>query len=260
MVRAVEGTGDLARAFEQLYKVLSRGEAFRKQVRSAMIYPAFLGGFCLLVITGLFVFVIPAMKELLEGRALHPITQTVLRMSGWHWSVWVSGIVGTVGVVFMIKRLCPWQQWALKIPICKTLVTEGVLLRFSRVFSVLLSSGVSIVEALKLARSVMHHPTFERAIAEAEEGIVEGRKLSEALKKSGLFPPLMVRMLATAEETGRPQEMLDHIADLYEGELEQTLVQFTNLLQPVMLLVLGGIVGLILLSVLLPLTDVSTLL
>ena len=70
----------------------------------------------------------------------------------------------------------------------------------------------------------------------------------------------MVRMLATAEETGRPQEMLDHIADLYEGELEQTLVQFTNLLQPVMLLVLGGIVGLILLSVLLPLTDVSTLL
>ena len=124
----------------------------------------------------------------------------------------------------------------------------------------LFRSGVPIVEALKLARSVMNHVSFEEAVKQAEEGIVQGRKLSEELRKPGLFPPLMIRMLATSEETGTPSEMLEHVADIYEEELERTLVQFTNLLQPVMLLLLGIIVGVVLLSVLLPLTDVSTLL
>ena len=133
-------------------------------------------------------------------------------------------------------------------------------MRFSRVFAVLLSSGVPIVEALRLSRSVMNHVSFEEAMIQVEEGIVQGRKMSDELKKSGLFPPLMIRMLATAEETGNPMEMLEHVADIYEEQLERTLVQFTNLLQPVMLLILGVIVGVVLLSVLLPLTDVSTLL
>ena len=106
----------------------------------------------------------------------------------------------------------------------------------------------------------MNHVSFEIAIKNAEEGIIQGRKLSDELRKSGLFPTLMIRMLATSEETGNPTEMLEHVADIYEEQLERTLVQFTNLLQPVMLLILGVIVGVVLLSVLLPLTDVSTLL
>ena len=267
MVASGESTGSLEKAFIQLYKVISRNEKFRKQMRSAMVYPAFLSVFCLVVLIGLFFFLIPAMKELLEGRELHPITKTILGISNCLEKYYIFFAIGGSAlislIVFVVKTKIfkdQCKKWLLYIPFFKTVFTESILMRFSRVFAVLLSSGVPIVEALKLSRSVMNHVSFEEAIMRAEEGIVQGRKLSEELKKSGLFPSLMIRMLATAEETGNPTEMLEHVADIYEEQLERTLVQFTNLLQPVMLLILGVIVGVVLLSVLLPLTDVSTLL
>ncbi len=267
MIASGESTGNLEKAFLQLYKVISRNEKFRKQIRSAMVYPGFLGVFCLIVFVGLFLFLIPSMKELLVGRELHPITKAILNISNsleknFIWYASISGVL-LGGTIFLFKmKACKdfCKRWLLYIPLFKTLYTESILMRFSRVFGVLLSSGVPIVEALRLSRSIMNHSTFEEAVKQAEEGIIQGRKLSEELKKSGLFPPLMIRMLATAEETGNPTEMLEHVADIYEEQLERTLVQFTNLLQPVMLLILGIIVGVVLLSVLLPLTDVSTLL
>lgn len=267
MIAAGESTGHLEKAFAQLYKVISRNEKFRKQIRSAMVYPGFLAVFCLIVLVGLFVFLIPSMKELLEGRELHPMTKTILAIStsieknlllyAGFFALFFSTIIALVKTK---KTKDFFKKTLLHIPLCKTLYTESILMRFSRVFGVLLSSGVPIVEALKLSRSIMNHISFEEAVKKAEEGIVQGRKLSEELKKSGLFPPMMLRMLSTAEETGNPTEMLEHVADIYEEQLERTLVQFTNLLQPVMLLILGIIVGVVLLSVLLPLTDVSTLL
>lgn len=267
MVASGESTGSLEKAFVQLYKVISRNEKFRRQISSAMIYPAFLSVFCLVVLIGLFLFLIPAMKELLEGRELHPITKTILAISNCLEKYLIFFLIGGAtiigGVVCVVKTKAfkdQCKKWLLYIPFFKTVFTESVMMRFSRVLAVLLSSGVPIVEALKLSRSVMNHISFEDAIKKAEEGIVQGRKLSDELKKSGLFPSLMIRMLATAEETGNPTEMLEHVADIYEEQLERTLVQFTNLLQPVMLLILGVIVGVVLLSVLLPLTDVSTLL
>ncbi len=267
MIASGENTGNLEKAFVQLYRVVSRNEKFRRQMRSAMIYPAFLSVFCLIVLVGLFLFLIPSMKELLEGRELHPITKTILNISNNLEKNLAFYLVGAVlSVTFGVfvaktksfKDRC--KQWLLYIPFFRTIFTESILMRFSRVLAVLLASGVPIVEALKLSRSVMNHISFEVAIKNVEEGIIQGRKLSDELKKSGLFPSLMIRMLATAEETGSPTEMLEHVADIYEEQLERTLVQFTNLLQPVMLLILGVIVGVVLLSVLLPLTDVSTLL
>jgi general secretion pathway protein F/type IV pilus assembly protein PilC len=267
MIRAGETTGNLEKAFSQLYKVISRNEKFRKQIRSAMVYPGFLAAFCVIVLIGLFLFLIPSMKELLEGRELHPITKTILAISNsleknilFYIGFFTLSI--SAGSFLLKTKKCKdfFKKALLHIPLTKTLYTESILMRFSRVFGVLLSSGVPIVEALKLSRSIMNHIVFEEAIKQTEEGIVQGRRLSEELKKSHLFPPLMIRMLQTAEETGNPTEMLEHVADIYEEQLERTLVQFTNLLQPVMLLILGIIVGVVLLSVLLPLTDVSTLL
>lgn len=267
MVAAGESTGSLEKAFFQLYKVISRSEKFRKQIRSAMVYPAFLSIFCLVVLMGLFLFLIPSMRELLEDRKLHPMTQIVLSISKSleaHLLLFATAIASVIGVGVFIVKMKSFKDFCKKallyVPFFKGIFTETVLMRFSRVLAVLLSSGVPIIEALKLARSVMNHVSFEQAVKSAEEGIVQGRKLSEELKKSGLFPPLMIRMLATSEDTGNPSEMLEHVADIYEEQLERTLVQFTNLLQPVMLLLLGVIVGVVLLSVLLPLTDVSTLL
>jgi general secretion pathway protein F len=266
MTEAGEKSGNLEKSFSQLYKVISRNEKIKKQVTSSMIYPAFLGSFCLLVLIGLFLFLIPSMKELLEGRKLHPMTNTILKMSDFLNEHFMLFSMASLSIIFfsiyafknpVVKNHL--KKTLLVIPLFKKFYQMAILMRFSRVFSSLLSTDVPIVESLRLSRSVMNHPSFEEVIMRAEEAIIEGRKLSEELKKSTLFPPLMVRMLKTAEETGNPKEMLEHVADIYEEELERTLQQFTNLLQPVMLLILGIIVGVVLLSVLLPLTDVSSL-
>jgi general secretion pathway protein F len=266
MTEAGEKSGNLEKSFGQLYKVISRNEKIKKQVTSSMIYPAFLGSFCLVVLIGLFLFLIPSMKELLEGRKLHPMTSTILNISDFLntnlilLSMLALSIVSFLIYAFKKKAVKNYiKKSLLIIPLFKKFYQTAILMRFSRVFSSLLSTDVPIIESLRLSRGVMNHLCFEEVIIKAEEAIIEGRKLSEELRKSSLFPPLMVRMLKTAEETGNPKEMLEHVADIYEEELERALQQFTNLLQPVMLLLLGIIVGVVLLSVLLPLTDVSSL-
>lgn len=266
MVAAGEKTGDLEGTFFQLYKVLSRSEKFRKQIRGAMVYPVFLSSFCSLVVLGLFLFLIPSMRELLEGRRLNPMTQTVLRISNWLTSngVWFfPTLISLILLIVLVLRIPRVKNrikiFLLKVPILRSLLTEAILMRFSRALSVLLSGGIPIVDALRLSRRIIQHPSFEEVVQEAEEGLVQGRKLSEMLKASPLIPPLVIRMLSTAEETGSTPEMLINVAEIYEEALEKSLTQFTNLLQPVMLLVLGILVGVVLLSVLLPLTDVSSL-
>jgi len=266
MVEAGERTGSLETTFFQLYKVISRSDKFKRQVRSAMVYPAFLGCFCLIILLGLFLFLIPAMQEILEGRALHPITKTVLAISNCLNSH-IGGFVAIgLGVGIIIYCIQKWsraregfKKLLLKIPTTRNLITEAIMMRFCRALSVLLSSGIPIVEALRLSRNVMQNQTFEEMIKQSEQGLICGKKLSAMFKQSALIPPLVTRMLATAEETGATAPMLLNISEIYEEMLEKNLSQFTNLLQPVMLLVLGIMVGLILLSVLLPLTDVSTL-
>lgn len=266
MVQAGERTGGLDETFFQLYKVISRSDKFKKQIRNAMVYPAFLGCFGLTILLGLFLFLIPSMREILEGRALHPITKTVLAISMClNENLVLFGViaVGGVGIIYALKRskvLHPLIRRAfLLIPITRNVITEAVMMRFCRALAVLLASGIPIVDALRLSKNVMQNNSFEALIKESEEGLMQGKKLSQMFKQFALIPPLVTRMLITAEETGATSSMLINIAEIYEEMLEKTLSQFTNLLQPVMLLVLGLLVGLILLSVLLPLTDVSTL-
>lgn len=266
MVQAGEKVGNLDGTFFQLHKVISRSDKFKKQVHSAMIYPAFLSCFCLAMILGLFLFLIPAMKELLEGRVLHPITQGVLAISnGLNANFHFIGFGLALGSasIYALTRINSFRnsfrQLLLRIPITKNVITQVVMMRFCRALSVLLGSGVPIIEALGLSRKVAQNSAFEAIISQSEEGLMRGVKLSTMFKQYSLIPPLVTRMLATAEETGSVSPMLLSIAEIYEEMLEKSLTQFTNLLQPVMLLVLGLMVGLILLSILLPLTDVSTL-
>ncbi len=266
MITAGEKSGNLDGIFFQLFKLISRGEKFRRQVQSAMIYPIFLISFCSVVLFGLFFFLVPSMRELLEDRKLHPITYVVLSISKWLTDNWLSFFFLMIFLIFFFIFLAKNKKvrektkgLLLKVPIFKDLFTQAVLIRFCRSFSVLTSTGVPIIQALQLSRNVMKHSTFEKIIKDGEDGLVNGIKLSQTFQNSQLIPPLMRRMIATAEETGTMSDMFMSISQIYEEMLEKTLFQFTNLLQPVILLILGMLVGLVLLAVLLPLTDVSTL-
>ena len=266
MIESGENTGRLDKAFLQLYRVLARTDKLKRQIRAAMLYPCFLASFCAVVLTGLFLFLIPSMKELFEGRSLHPMTKVVLSISDAmnvhaFWFFPALLLVGVLSAYALRQKRVKTQIQFLMIyvPLLKQMIMEAVLMRFFRVLSVLLESGVPISKALRLSRKIMNHPAYEKVVQEAEEGIVTGKKLSFLLKQSTLIPPLVIRMLATAEKTGAMPEMMMNITEIYEEMFERSIGQFTNLLQPVMLLVLGLMVGTVLLAVLLPMTDISAM-
>lgn len=267
LVESGEETATLPEIFKQLTLSLAKQNKLRKQVSSAMVYPAFLGVFCVVVVIGLFTFLIPSMKDLLEGRPLHPMTETVLGLSDF---LRVNGsLIGTtiaaivLSLIFFIRSKRGrdhYEHVALKLPLVGRLKTQAVLVRFCRSFAVLLSSGIPAHRALVLAGRVMNHSAFEGALERVRARMMEGGKISEEIGKCPLFPPMVSRMIATGEDSGNLEAMLFHLAEMYEDELEKSLTQFMNLLQPVMILILGLIVGFVLLSVLLPLTDVSSFL
>ena len=265
MVQAAEQTSSLVAIFNQLSLLIARQQKLRKQLWSALTYPAFLGGFCILVILSLLFFVIPTLKELFEDRALHPLTEVVLSLSRFvneKWGVLLSFILASVGMIIIALKKergkLIIQSYIFKIPLFKTVIVQAALIRFCRALSILLEGGVPLVTALGLSRRVMKLRLLEKIVENAEKKVVEGEKLSAMLKLSPLIPSLVTRMLSIAEETGKTSNMLYNIAEIYDEELEKNLSQMTSLFQPIILLILGAIVGLVLLSVLLPLTDVSS--
>lgn len=264
MVQAGEKTGSLPWVFEQLRQLIERKQKLKKQLMSAMAYPAFLGCFCLVVIMGLFLFVIPSMRALFEERQLHPLTQSILSISGFIQNHFLTLCLTLIALLagaiwFFKKKAFVVHRFLLRLPIIKTILLQAALIRFCRSVSVLLFGGVPLVNALTLARPVMKNPLLEKTILAAESQIAEGNHLSEELKKSPYIPKLVTRMLSLAEETGKMASSLQKISEIYDVEMERNLAQVTTFLQPTLLLILGGVVGLVILSILLPLTDVSSL-
>ncbi len=267
MVKAAEQTGSLSRIFDQLSLLIGKRQKLKKQLISAAAYPAFLSVFCVIVTFVLLFFVIPSMKELFEGRELHPLTTTVLFLSQFlraHILTLAISVLSLVaGAIFLFRQKSThafFHKLLLSLPLLKTIILQSALVRFCRACSILLEGGVPLLESLRLSRKVMHNLPLEAVIERAEQRIMEGFSLSSELRTSHLIPSLMVRMLALSEETGNMGANLSNIADIYEEELAKSLEQITAVLQPALLLLLGLIVGIVLLSVLLPLTDVSSLL
>jgi len=265
MVHAGEQTASLPTIFEELCGLLHRQQKLKKQLFAAAAYPLFLGSFCVLVFFALLLFVIPSMKNLFEGRTLHPITQFVFGASDF---VTTQGSWLGVGVLMFLTLLMlalrhpvlrqNLDAIVLKIPFVGEFLREAATIRFCRTSSLLLSGGLPILQTLQLSRHVMKNRLLEEVIVRAEQKVSEGKPLSEELRSSPLIPSIVPQMLAIAEETGKTAFMLQNIANICEENLEKRLQQFTAFLQPALLLLLGLIVGLVLLSILIPMTDVGS--
>lgn len=265
MISNAEKTGRLHAALMELSELLSRQLQIKKQLTSALLYPALLSGFCLVVLSSLLFYVIPSLKELFDGRNLHPFTQIVFTASriacnskGLLAILFLSGI--SLGVLTFFN-----PQWKAKVfsigirlPYFKSLFAKVAFVRFCRATATLLEGGIPIIQAFAQARLVMRHPVLEKIIAAAEEKISQGESIHVPFQNHPLIPPLIPRMIGIAEEGGKLPFMMKQIAQIYEEDLEKTLTHFATVAQPVLLLVLGAIIGFVLLSVLLPLTDVSS--
>ncbi len=265
MVANAEQTGTLNRALQELVALISKQLQVQKQLMAALLYPALLSGFCLFVFCALLFFVVPSLQGLFEGRTLHPFTQLVFGASKMacaakpYLLVLLIGCVGGgIGLRFSKKGRAKISSWTLGLPFLKPLLAKVAFVRFCRSTATLLEGGVPAVEAFAQARKTLRHPLLEEVIASAEGRILQGEPIHAAFHNHPLIPPLIPRMLAIASEGGSLSFMLHQIAQIYEEELERTLSQFATMAQPILLLVLGLIVGFVLLSVMLPLTDVSS--
>jgi general secretion pathway protein F/type IV pilus assembly protein PilC len=265
MVSNAEKTGTLSEALLELTELLTRQLQIRKQVLSALLYPALLSGFCLIVLSSLLFFVIPSLRELFDGRDLHLFTRIVFyasdfacRSKGILLSFMLTVILFT-SLIFCLPR---WKKRfyrrLLSLPLLKNFYARVALIRFCRAAGTLLDGGLPLIEAFAQARSVMGHSALEDIIGKSEEKISQGVSLSVAFSGHNLIPPLVPRMLGIAEKSGKLSFTMHQIAQIYEDELETTLSYFSSAAQPILLIVLGALVGFVLLSVLLPLTDVSS--
>jgi general secretion pathway protein F/type IV pilus assembly protein PilC len=265
MVAAGEAVGALGPVLEKLTHFLERHMKLKKQIITAMIYPGILGGFSLLIIALLLGFVVPSLEGIFAERKLNAFTNGVLAFSHLfrdYWWLYLPTIIG--GLIWGIWKLKSSQGrlWmeknVLKIPVLKTLVIQTAVARFCRTMGTLLQGGLSMIESLRISRGIMRNVVMEKEIQIAEGRIIEGHSLSQELGRSKYIPQLIPRMLAVGEESGTSIIMLNRIADMYEQELEKTLDRVMALAQPIILIIMGMVIGTVLLAILLPLTDVSS--
>lgn len=265
MVAAGEASGNLGLVLERLTDLLNKQQKLKGEITTAMIYPGILALFSLLVIGLLMGFVVPSIEGIFVDRKLNNFTQFVLGAShffrDWWW-IYVPLIVLAAGFVV-------WQFYTesgrekiekilMQIPIVNTLIIQAALTRFTRTMATLQQGGLTIIESLKMARGVMNNRLLEKEVADAEQKIMEGSSLSQELKKSHYIPSIVPRMLAIGEDTGKTVTMLHSISDMYENSLEKTLGRLVALAQPVILIVMGSIIGLVMIAILLPLSDIAS--
>lgn len=265
MVEAGEAVGALGPVLEKLGFFLQRQSRLKKQIATAMIYPAILGGFSFLIIGVLLGFVVPSLEGIFADRKLNGFTSAVLSFSYFfrtYWWIYLPILVG--GITWLIWQIRSpkgriWmERFFLRLPVLKTLIIQTAVARFSRTMGTLLQGGLNMIDALRISRGVMKNAVLEKEIQIAEGRIIEGRSLSSEIGKSSYFPHLVSKMLAVGEESGSSIQMLNRIADMYEQEIEKTLDRLMALAQPLILIVMGVVIGTVLLAILLPLTDVSS--
>lgn len=266
MIKAGESVGALDTVLEKMGEFLKKQAQLKKQITTAMIYPCILGGFALLVICLLLGFVLPSIEGIFQGRKLNEFTSFVLEISRifrtYYW-IYLPVLFAFIGGIYYKARTKEGKLWLekiyLKTPLVRTLVIQTAMARFCRTIGTLLGGGLPMIESLRLSRKVMYNSVLEMEIENTETKIIEGSTFSSELSKSKYIPKMVSRMLSVGEDSGTTTIMLNKIADIYEEEIQKSLDRLLALMQPVILLVMGGIIAIVLLAILLPLTDVSSL-
>lgn len=264
LIRAAESSGSLIDAFKALTNMLERRASIKAQLQKAVMYPLFILSFALIMLFFLFWTLIPQLREFFMGKDLHPMTKFVLSVSdGLHahgGMLFIGLSIFTIGIgkwLFHKKRKGMRQKIVLSIPLVSSILVESNWLKCTQTLAVLLSVNVPLQEALSLAKHVVTIERFQEALHQAQERLEQGKSLHQMFNNISI-PPILLRMLATAEKTGETATMLGHSAEIFETSLNKKLHQLTLYLQPLLLVAIGAIIAFVILAVLLPLSDMGS--
>ncbi len=266
MIRAGEASGALETVMFRLAEFMEKQIEIRGRVSKAMMYPIVLSVLGAAIITLLMVTIVPKITGMFEEMAadLPWNTKLLIWMSdfiqGWWWAIGAA----IVGGIWMFRR---WRsteagRWigdsiVLRTPVVQELVRKIAIGRFARTLSTLLASGVQLLSALDTVRTLLGNAVLEKVVGDARDGIREGESIAASLKRSGQFPPLVTHMIAVGERSGQLEQMLTNLADTYDRETNTSIDRFTTLLEPLMIVVMGGAVGFVIFSIMGPIMQIT---
>ncbi|MDZ5712367.1 type II secretion system F family protein [Jeotgalibacillus haloalkalitolerans] len=263
MIKAGEASGRLDETLERLADYFEKQYNLRKKVQSALAYPIMLTFLTFGVVIFLMTTIVPRFTDMFAqmDAELPAITKSVLVMSEFVQSFWwllfllLAGII--TGFYIALQKSGSFRYsvsvvW-LKIPLFGPLLQKSLIARMTRTLSSLFASSVPILQAITIVQRVIDHPAMEKVLTEARENLQTGGTLSEPLEKSWIFPPMVYQMTLIGERSGTLDMMLENIADFYEAEVERTVDTLKSLIEPIMIVILAAVVGVIVLAIMVPL-------
>ena len=269
MVRAGESAGILDDILKRLAAQLEKSSAIRKKIKSAMAYPMVLIFITVVAFFGLMLFVIPQIGKILldlggADAKLPGITLFMLGVSHIITTYWYIIFPAIGGLIFFTARYIKtkfgrrqFHGLLLKIPGINTIIKKIAIARFARTFSALMGAGVAVLESLDVTSRAVGNVLYEEAIKNAAIEVKNGKSLSSVVESNELFPPIVSQMLGVGEETGQTDTVLIKVADFYEEEVGLAIQSISSIIEPVMIVIMGGMVGLIAASVMTPIAQLS---
>lgn len=261
MARAGEASGSLDTAMERMAIQFEKSAKTQAMVKKAMIYPIVVACVAVGVVVVMLLFVIPRYMDMFEqlGTELPAITLAVVGLSNFLKNNWFIIVPVLIAIVFALKAYAKtssgkhvFGKLQLKVPAIKNLVVKSASAQMARTLSTLLTAGVPLIEAVDIVSDTMTNIWFKEALKEALEQIMIGVPLSQPLQTSGLFPPMVYHMVRIGEEAGSTEEMLNKLADYYEEEVEMAVQSLMAAMEPMIIIVLAGVVGILIAAVMAP--------
>ena len=268
MVRAGEVAGNLDEVLERLADFLENAQKLKSKIVGAMIYPLVMVIVGVGIMSVLMIKVIPEITQMFtqQGKTLPLNTRMLIGVSGFLGRnlLWLF-LAGVIGLVLFLRWIRSprgkpvWHRFVLRMPVIGELVRTINVGRFARTLGTMLKSGVPMLRALDTAKQIVGNVLIQGAIEDAKKAVTEGESLAQTLKRSGQFPATLIHMVAVGERAGQLEQMLERVATTYESEVDIKLTRLTSLLEPLMLVIMGGAVAFIVFSILQPIMDLGQL-
>lgn len=266
LVKAGEEGGVLEVVLQRLAEYIEKSVKLRGKIVGALWYPAIIIVVAFMVIAGIMIFVIPSFVDMFRdtGQELPALTKFVIQLSDTFVNYWYYIIAIIIGVPFLVKTYYgtedgrkTFDEIFIMLPLFGPLIQKGAIARMSRTLSTLLGAGVRIIDALEISASVSGNWVIERSIMEAKDSVSKGKNLVEPLRRQKYFPSMVLQMISIGEATGNLDTMLSKIADFYEDEVETTADTLTSLIEPLLMVFLGGIIAVIVIAMYLPIFSMA---
>jgi type IV pilus assembly protein PilC len=269
LIKAGEKSGTLDKILSRLGNYLERSETLRKKVQKALVYPATIIGIAFIVSSIMLIFVVPKFKSLFDSfnAQLPAFTRLVIAISNLMQSYWWLVILAICLFSYLFKKQLrnseSFRYWfdakMLKVPIIGPILQRAIIARFGRTLSTTLESGMPITEALRSMAGVMGNAVYSKAILQIANDVVSGHQLNVAMTSTNLFPNMVIQMIAVGEAAGSMSLMLSKVADYYEEEVNYAVDNLSSLLEPLIMVVLGVIIGGLVIAMYLPIFKLGSL-